>query len=84
MDSPSDQTKTITEVAHILVNSLDAKLTRVRLVGVRLENLSGRSGLPVQPAFDQVDESAGQIDQVRDEIRRRFGGDALGPGSLIP
>jgi DNA polymerase-4 len=84
LPNPTDQRVEITKTAHMLVNSVDVGAGLYRLVGVRLENLAPRAGQPLQLAFDQVDGPDRRVDDVLDQVRRRFGGDALGPGTLIP
>jgi DNA polymerase-4 len=83
LDVPTDQTKLITEVSHQLVAAVSAP-GAIRLAGVRLENLVPRVGTPVQVPLDQLEAPDSEIDRVRDQIRRRFGGSSLTPGSLLP
>ncbi|MDR3359168.1 MAG: DNA polymerase IV [Bifidobacteriaceae bacterium] len=82
-DSPTDSTKAITGLALQLLEA-DWAAGPIRLAGVRLENLAGRSGLPLQMAFDLGHTESDELDRVRDRVRRRFGGDSLRPGTLFP
>jgi DNA polymerase-4 len=81
--SPTDQTKAVNAVAQSLLAGLVPVGGRVRLVGVRLEGLSERSGRPVQLALDQAEEAGPEIDRIADQIRRRFGDGSLTIGTLI-
>ncbi|MDR2379967.1 MAG: DNA polymerase IV [Bifidobacteriaceae bacterium] len=82
LPAPTDSTKQITALALRLVAAV-AGNGPVRLAGVRLENLVRRSGAPVQLAFGQDHNDSAELDRVRDQVRRRFGGSSLTPGSLI-
>ncbi|MDR2567028.1 MAG: DNA polymerase IV [Bifidobacteriaceae bacterium] len=81
--SPTDQTKTVNAVAQSLVAALVPVGGHVRLVGVRLENLVGRAGQPIQPALDQADGEGPGIDRIADQVRRRFGDGSVTIGTLI-
>jgi DNA polymerase-4 len=83
LPGPTDVTKEILETATGLVQTVDLKGLRVRLMGVRLENLVGRTGQPVQASFDQVETSGRSVDRAADAVRLRFGEGSLGPGTLI-
>ncbi|MDR2347719.1 MAG: DNA polymerase IV [Bifidobacteriaceae bacterium] len=82
LDAPTDSTRIITGSALRLVAAVPGA-GAVRLAGVRLENLVRRSGSTVQLTLDQRDNEPAELDRVRDRVRRRFGGDALTPGTLI-
>jgi DNA polymerase-4 len=82
-EAPTDSTKAITGLALQLLEA-DWAPGPIRLAGVRLENLVGRSGLPLQMTLDQGHTEPAELDRVRDQVRRRFGGDSLRPGTLFP
>jgi DNA polymerase-4 len=81
--APTDLTRVINEAAQELVGGLIPPGGRLRLVGVRLDNLVERSGQPVQMAFDQAEGSDPGIDRVADQVRRRFGDGSLTIGTLL-
>lgn len=61
----------------------------IRLLGVRLEGLSETASTPMQLSFDDLGSSHPQKAESRrvvnllDQVRERFGKEALKPGSLI-
>jgi DNA polymerase-4 len=77
LPGPTDSTKLITSTALALVAQAPASLGPIRLVGVRVDQLLPRHGAPVQAAFGEEDAASHDVDRVRDQVRRRFGGDAL-------
>ncbi|MDR1118064.1 MAG: DNA polymerase IV [Bifidobacteriaceae bacterium] len=83
LDAPTDSTRAITACALALAGE-ERRGGPVRLAGVRLENLVRRTGAPVQPTFDGDDNEPAALDRVRDSVRRRFGGDSLTSGTLLP
>ncbi|MDR1392721.1 MAG: DNA polymerase IV [Bifidobacteriaceae bacterium] len=83
LEVPADSTKLISQVAQGLIGSIPGD-GGVRLAGVRLGSLVPRSGAPLQLAFGEEGSGLEAVDQVRDDVRRRFGPDALRPGTLLP
>ena len=74
--SPIDGTGAITSEAKRLLDTLDIS-PGVRLLGVSVSQLT--SGESRQLSLDQLDDSIDEaVDPVIDEIRSRFGGDAIG------
>jgi len=74
--SPIDGTGAITSEAKRMLDAIDIS-PGVRLLGVSVSQLT--SGESRQLSLDQLDDSIdGAVDPVIDEIRSRFGGDAIG------
>jgi DNA polymerase IV len=55
----------------------------LRLVGVRAAGLTAAAGTGTQLALDQRPDSWRAAETAMEQITRRFGSDAVGPGSLI-
>lgn len=85
--SPTDSTNTIYETALELYRGLALDRPRIRLVGVKCENLRGAGALPEQLLLD--DDSAGRqsrhraTEAVLDAARAKFGSSALAYGALL-
>jgi DNA polymerase-4 len=87
-----DSTKDIFETAVDLYRGLRLDQPRIRLVGVKCENLRAIASVAEQLTLDVVgdesDEKGGDIrapgvDAVVDAARERFGPAAVRPGSLL-
>lgn len=83
IDLPTDSTQEIYEQVRRLFRALGLVRARVRLVGVRLENLESESGLVEQLTLGSREKGWRQVDKALDRARRRFGGGALKPARLI-
>jgi DNA polymerase-4 len=83
IDLPTDSTHEIYEQVRRLFLALGLVRVRVRLVGVRLENLESESGLVEQLTLGSREQGWRQVDKALDRARRRFGGGALKPARLI-
>lgn len=83
LDQPTASTKTILAVAIDLLGAIDTLGQPIRLIGVRLENLAPSAVVGRQETLDQTLGPDKSADQVSDQIKRRFGEDAVGPGSLV-
>ena len=84
----TDSADTIFGVATELYRALGLDQPRVRLVGVKCENLEDAASAPEQLSFDDlVPEGMARpgraTDAVVDAARRRFGADAVGYGTLL-
>jgi len=77
----TDSSATIFRTAGELYRSLDLDQPRIRLVGVKCENLQPADRTPEQLSFDDV--AAPASDAVVDAARARFGSTALGYASLL-
>jgi DNA polymerase-4 len=71
----------ILSVAQTLLDNLDLS-KGVRLLGVAVSGLQGAEAQQLR-LEDAGAPSWREIDETVDEIRRRFGGDAIGPGSAV-
>ena len=56
---------------------------RLRLVGVRLEGLTGSAGSARQPALDEPEHTWRDAEVAADAVWARFGKGAVGPASLV-
>ena len=83
IDLPTNSTQEIYEQVRRLFDALALVRTRVRLVGVRLENLESDTGLVEQLTLGSREKGWRQVDKALDLARRRFGGGALKPARLI-
>jgi DNA polymerase-4 len=88
----TDSTTMVYNTAAELYDALDLDQPRIRLVGVKCENLRPAGEAPEQLTLDAVvDEQAGDTrraaegaDRVLDAARARFGAGAMGYGTLLP
>lgn len=83
IDLPTASTHEIYEQVRRLFAALGLVRARVRLVGVRLENLESDAGLVEQLTLGSREKGWRQVDKALDRARRRFGGGALKPARLI-
>ena len=93
LESWTDSTAQIYETAVELYRSLRLDQPRIRLVGVKCENLRAAAEAPVQLALDLGGGSPGatrgrvgalsRSDQAIDAARERFGAAAVRPASLL-
>ena len=83
IDLPTASTHEIYEQVRRLFTALGLVRARVRLVGVRLENLESDAGLVEQLTLGSREKGWRQVDKALDRARRRFGGGALKPARLI-
>jgi DNA polymerase-4 len=84
----TDATTTVYETAAALYAGLQLDRPRVRLVGVKAENLRVAADAPEQLTLegtgpDQVHCESNRLDPVLDAARSRFGSAALGPATLL-
>jgi DNA polymerase-4 len=83
LELATNSTHEIYEQVRRLFDGLGLVRARVRLVGVRLENLESDSGLVEQLTLGSREKGWRQVDKALDLARRRFGGGALKPARLI-
>lgn len=83
IDLPTNSTQEIYDQVRRLFNALALVRARVRLVGVRLENLESDQGLLEQLTLGSREKGWRQVDKALDRARRRFGGGALKPARLL-
>lgn len=79
----TDSSATIFQIATELYRALDLDRPRIRLVGVKCENLREADNAPEQLSFDDVQPAARPADTVLDAARARFGSAALGYATLL-
>lgn len=83
--SLTQSTAEITTVARQLLREVDLLGQKVRLVGVRTENLGEIQGAPIQLTLeDSVSEISihrGRSEHVMDEVRKKFGAESITLGS---
>jgi DNA polymerase-4 len=81
MREPTAGTGTILEVAHGLLRASMPTIERcgVTLIGIALANLADQGALQLALPFDR----AGDLDDVVDRVRDRFGSDAITRGVLV-
>ncbi len=83
--SPTDATATVYDTAVDLYRALGLDQPRIRLVGVKCENLGDASQVTEQLSFDDLETSAPtrRTDAVVDAARARFGAAAVGYAALL-
>ncbi|WP_029288763.1 DNA polymerase IV [Cellulomonas sp. HZM] len=92
LTTPTDVGREIFLAARDLLAATDLGGLPVRLVGVRVEGLTGATSSARQPTLDEaVDLPEARADGRRrdaemamDEVRQKFGGGAIRPGSSAP
>jgi len=79
-------TDAVYETAVELYRGLELDRPRIRLVGVKCENLEAADRATEQLSFDDLTPAAGEgrTDSVVDAARARFGAAALGSATLLP
>lgn len=86
LDTWTDATSAIYDVSAALYDGLDLDRPRVRLVGVKAENLRQPGEVAQQLSFDDLatdHAAASGTDAVLDAARHRFGDGALGFATLL-
>jgi DNA polymerase-4 len=80
--SPTDVSREIFDTAWSLYQALPHG-ERIRLVGVRAENLLPSAGASLQPELGARDQGWREADQAADAARAKYGSAAVRPASLI-
>ncbi|WP_435198371.1 DNA polymerase IV [Janibacter sp. GS2] len=80
---PTDVSREIAEMARELYDALGLQRARIRLVGVRVEQLSEAASTPVQVALDEPEHGWRDADRAIDRASARFGAGSVRPASLI-
>ena len=79
----TDVSRDIAALARELYDALGLQRARVRLVGVRVEQLSEASSTPVQVALDEPEHGWREADRAVDRASARFGAGSVRPASLL-
>ena len=82
LPSPTDVTREVFDIAWALYEALRPG-ERIRLVGVRTENLLPTDQASLQPQLGAPDQGWREADRAADAARERFGSAAVKPASLI-
>lgn len=83
LEHPTDQAGVIDDVARRLLDENWRQIRPLRLLGVGVSNLIGESGYQLR-LFDRSDQRRARLNRALDDIRDRFGPDAIGRASLYP
>ncbi|MFP3713643.1 DNA polymerase IV [Puerhibacterium sp. TATVAM-FAB25] len=85
LSGPTDVAREIYLVARELLAAADLRGLPVRLVGVRMENLSTRAGLAEQPTLEEAASPRGEArreaELALDAVRQRFGSGSISLGA---
>jgi DNA polymerase-4 len=85
LSGPTDVAREIYLVARELLGAADLRGLPVRLVGVRMENLSPRTGLAEQPTLEEAASPRGEArreaELALDAVRQRFGSGSISLGT---
>lgn len=79
----TDVSRDIAALARELYDALGLQRARVRLVGVRVEQLSEAASTPVQVALDGPEHGWREADRAIDRASARFGAGSVRPASLF-
>lgn len=80
---PTDVAKILYDVSCALYTASGLENVRLRLVGVRVENLSPAAGATRQLGLGERETGWREAEQAMDRAVRRFGQDAVLPASLV-
>ena len=80
---PTDVSRDIYDSARALFDALGLQRARLRLVGVRVEQLVDALGAPIQDHLDDPEHGWRDADRAVDRASARFGAGSVLPASLI-
>lgn len=83
LDHPSDVAHDVYAAARALLAAVTIPRDGVRLLGVRVDQLTAAAATPVQLALDDDAAPRREVEVAMDDVRDRFGADALGAASLL-
>ncbi|MGA1147148.1 MAG: DNA polymerase IV [Candidatus Nanopelagicales bacterium] len=83
LDVPTDVGADIYATAWGLFTALKLQRARIRLVGVRMEGLSSADATPTQMLLGAPDRGRREAEVAMDDLRRRYGPDAVRPGRSL-
>ncbi len=79
---PTNSAHALLEAAESLLAAIGPRPQAVRLIGIRVEQLSTADGV-FQPSFERSDGNWRQAEEAMDLIRRRYPAGSLQPAALI-
>jgi DNA polymerase-4 len=80
---PTDLAHVIYATACALYAAAGLERVRLRLVGVRMENLAPANEAAHQLALDEPEVGWREAERAMDRVARRFGRGAIGPAALV-
>ena len=80
---PTDLARVIYVTARELYEAAGLERVRLRLVGVRVENLGPAGEAPRQLALDEPDSGWREAERAMDQVAHRFGRGAVRPAALV-
>lgn len=80
---PTSSKREIYKTASDLFKALNLTGVKIRLVGVRAENLLPTAGSSQQLSLDGAEESWKQVEKAADRANQRFGPESIQPARLI-
>jgi DNA polymerase-4 len=80
---PTDVGKEVYDTARSLYDALGLQRVRIRLVGVRMENLSDAESAPRQLLLGEEDHGRREAEVAIDGLRARYGSDSVRPARLV-
>ena len=83
LDEPTDLARVIYVTARALYEGAGLDGVRLRLVGVRVENLGPAGEAPRQLAFDEPERGWREAERAMDQVAHRFGRGAVRPAALV-
>jgi DNA polymerase-4 len=83
LTSPTDVAQEVYSVARGLYQALGLQRTRLRLVGVRMEQLGARTEQSRQLTLDEPEQGWREAEAAIDAATARFGRDAVRPARLL-
>jgi hypothetical protein len=83
LTGPTDLTRVIYITACELYEGAGLERVRLRLVGVRVENLADAGEVPRQLTLDEPEAGWREAEQAMDKAARKFGRGAIRPAALM-
>ena len=80
---PTDVSRDIYATARALFDGLGLQRARLRMVGVRVENLMDSDQAPIQGLLDEPEHGWRDADRAVDQASARFGAGSVRPASLV-
>ena len=83
LPEPTDVGRVVYETASGLYDALGLERARLRLVGVRVEQITDAGSQPRQLLLGEPDQGWREAEQAVDQAARRFGAGAVRPAALV-